>query len=38
MATVDQVAKVRNSLSAHSNVRVVAAVKYFDISKTKEIV
>lgn len=38
MAVKEQVAKVRQSLEAHANVRVVAAVKYFDINKTKEIV
>lgn len=38
MAVVDQVAKVRKSLETHQNVKVVAAVKYFDVNKTKEIV
>ena len=38
MAVKDQVLKVRQSLEAHDNVRVVAAVKYFDLNKTKEIV
>ncbi len=38
MAVKDQVIKVRTTLEAHTNVRVVAAVKYFDINKTKEIV
>ena len=38
MSVKDQVLKVRNSLVAHENVRVVAAVKYFDINKTKEII
>lgn len=38
MAVKDQVIKVRTTLEAHTNVRVVAAVKYFDIIKTKEIV
>lgn len=38
MAVVDQIAKVRKSLETHQNVKVVAAVKYFDVNKTKEIV
>ena len=38
MAVKDQVVKVRQTLVAHANVRVVAAVKYFDINKTKEII
>lgn len=38
MAVKDQVVKVRQTLEAHANVRVVAAVKYFDINKTKEII
>ncbi len=38
MAVKEQVLKVKESLKEYSNVRVVAAVKYFDINKTKEIV
>lgn len=38
MAVKDQVLKVKNSLENHQNVKVVAAVKYFDVNKTKEIV
>ncbi len=38
MAVKDQVLKVKQSLEAHDNIRVVAAVKYFDLNKTKEIV
>ena len=38
MAVKDQVAKVRKTLENHTNIKVVAAVKYFDINKTKEIV
>ncbi len=38
MAVKEQVLKVRESLIEHPNVRVVAAVKYFDVAKTKEIV
>ena len=37
MSVKDQVLKVRNSLIGHENIKVVAAVKYFDINKTKEI-
>lgn len=38
MSVKDQVLKVRNSLIGHEDIKVVAAVKYFDISKTKEII
>lgn len=38
MAVKDQVLKVKNSLENNQNVKVVAAVKYFDVNKTKEIV
>lgn len=38
MSVEDQVLKVRNSLIGHEDIKVVAAVKYFDISKTKEII
>ena len=37
MSIQEQVVKVKESLKQHENVRVVAAVKYFDIEKTKEI-
>lgn len=33
-----QAEKIRKSLEAYPNVRVVAAVKYFDVAKTKEVV
>lgn len=38
MAVKEQVLKVRKSLENNPNVKVVAAVKYFDIKKTLEIV
>lgn len=38
MSVKSQVELVKNSLKDHPEVRVVAAVKYFDIDKTKEIV
>lgn len=38
MSIKEQVEVVKNSLKDYPNVRVVAAVKYFDIDKTKEIV
>lgn len=38
MAVKEQVLKVKESLSQYPNVRIVAAVKYFDLAKTKEIV
>ena len=38
MAIKDQVKKIKESLKNHPNVRVVAAVKYFDTETTKEIV
>lgn len=38
MSVVEQVKKVRTKLQNHPEVRVVAAVKYFDVAKTKEIV
>jgi len=38
MSIKQQVELVRESLKEYPNVRVVAAVKYFDIAKTKEIV
>ena len=37
MSIKEQVQTVRESLKNHEDVRVVAAVKYFDIEKTKEI-
>lgn len=38
MSVKSQVEVVKNSLKDHPEVKVVAAVKYFDIDKTKEIV
>lgn len=38
MSVESNVEKVKASLSNHPNVKIVAAVKYFDIEKTKEIV
>lgn len=38
MSIKEQVMKVKESLKASPNVRVIAAVKYFDVAKTKEIV
>ena len=38
MAIKDQIIKVKESLKNYPNVRIVAAVKYFDIEKTREFV
>lgn len=38
MSIQSQVTKVKESLKNHPEIRIVAAVKYFDIAKTKEIV
>ena len=38
MSAENQVKLVKESLASHPDVRVIAAVKYFDIEKTKEIV
>lgn len=38
MSVVTQLEKLKESLKEYPNVRVVAATKYFDIEKTKEIV
>ena len=33
-----QVNKIKSTLQNHPNIKIVAAVKYFDIEKTKELV
>lgn len=38
MSIKEQVLKVKESLKDHPEIRIVAAVKYFDVKKTKEIV
>lgn len=38
MSVVEQVKKIRESLKDYPNVRIIGAVKYFDIDKTIEIV
>lgn len=38
MSVNEQVKKIQETLNAYPNTKVVAAVKYFDIEKTKEIV
>lgn len=38
MSVEVQLAKIKESLKEHPNVKIVAATKYFDIDKTKEII
>ena len=38
MAAVVQLAKIKDTIKDYPNVRIVAATKYFDIDKTKEII
>lgn len=38
MSAVVQLAKIKDTIKDYPNVRIVAATKYFDIDKTKEII
>jgi len=38
MAVIDQIKKIRDNLAEYPHVRLVAATKYFNIEKTKEII
>ena len=38
MSAVEQLAKIKDTIKDYPNVRIVAATKYFDIDKTKEII
>ena len=38
MSAVVQLAKIKDTINDYTNVRIVAATKYFDIDKTKEII
>ncbi|MCM1259695.1 MAG: YggS family pyridoxal phosphate-dependent enzyme [Prevotella sp.] len=38
MSAIDQVNKIKAALQDNPNVRIIAATKYFDVAKTKEII
>ena len=38
MMTIDKVNKLKETLTEYPNVKIIAACKYFDIDKTKEII